>query len=591
MPDHALPIPSSAVEVRNLVDLLRWRVQTEPDKTLYIFVDDGEGQDQPITYAEFDRRVRAVAAKLQSLDDPGERALLLYPPGLDYIIGFFACLYAGLIAVPAYPPNPARLNRTLPRLQAIVANARPKFALTTEMIAGLAGAVAEQAPDLGALTWVATDAVPAGLAEAWQPTPVSGDTLAFLQYTSGSTGTPKGVMVSHGNLLANMAIICQGFKTQAGETAVFWLPPYHDMGLIGGLLTPIYVGASCVVLSPLAFLQRPLRWLEAVSRHGATISGGPNFAYDLCVRKVTPEQIAALDLSRWSLAFSGAEPIRAETLDRFARTFAPSGFRADAFYTCYGLAEATLFVTGGDRGQAPRTLAVDAQALAQDQVVLQPGGAYQLVSSGHIRAGQTVVIVDPETRTQRGPDQVGEIWIAGESVARGYWDRPAETGETFGAYLADSGQGPFMRSGDFGFLKDGELYVTGRLKDLIIVDGRNLYPQDLEATVEAAHPAVRAGATAVFAVDLGGEERVVVAAEVERNFVFAQKQAGGQDNGQAKQALVTAIRRAVAEQHDVRVHAVALLKTGHIPKTSSGKIQRHACRNGFLAGTLDLIEE
>ena len=333
----------------------------------------------------------------------------------------------------------------------------------------------------------------------------------------------------------------------------------------------------------------PSCWLEAVSRHGATISGGPNFAYDLCVRKVTPEQIAALDLSRWSLAFSGAEPIRAETLDRFARTFAPSGFRADAFYTCYGLAEATLFVTGGDRGQAPRTLAVDAQALAQDQVVLQPGGAYQLVSSGHIRAGQTVVIVDPETRTQRGPDQVGEIWIAGESVARGYWDRPAETGETFGAYLADSGQGPFMRSGDFGFLKDGELYVTGRLKDLIIVDGRNLYPQDLEATVEAAHPAV--GATAVFAVDLGGEERVVVAAEVERNFVFAQKQAGGQDNGQAKQALVTAIRRAVAEQHDVRVHAVALLKTGHIPKTSSGKIQRHACRNGFLAGTLDLIEE
>lgn len=582
--------PQRPATLVSLVELLRWRAEVQPDERLYLFLDEGGLDERPVTYAEFDRRARAIAARLQGLGAAGERALLLYPPGLDYIAGFFGCLYAGVIAVPAYPPNPARLNRTLPRLQAIVGNAQPRFALTTEMIAALAGAVAEQAPDLGAMQWLATDTLPLTDAENWQAPAVDGDTVAFLQYTSGSTGSPKGVMVTHGNLLANLAMITRGFEATSADSAVFWLPPYHDMGLIGGLLGPIYIGVPCAVMSPLAFLQRPLRWLEAISRYRATVSGGPNFAYDLCARKATPEQIAALDLSTWKLAFNGAEPIRADTLERFAQTFAPAGFRRDAFYACYGLAEATLFVTGGDRAHAPATLVVDLDALAQGRVVAAPDAAYTLVSSGQPPAELRLAIVDPETRARCAPDRVGEIWVAGPSLAQGYWGRPDETAGAFRAVLAD-GDGPYLRTGDFGFVKGNDLFVTGRLKDLIIVDGRNLYPQDIEATVEAAHPAIRSGATAAFSVDVGGEERVVVAAEVERNFVFNQKQNGGEGAADARQALVTAVRRAVAEQHDVRVHTVALLKTGHIPKTSSGKIQRHACRAGFLAGTLDMIED
>lgn len=574
----------------SLVTLLRRRVEQDPDRRLYLFLDEGEVEELPITYSEFDRRVRTIAARLQSLGAAGERALLLYPPGLDYIAGFFGCLYAGVIAVPAYPPNPARLSRTLPRLRAIVGNANPKFALATELIASLAEGVGEAAPDLGALHWLATDNLPDESAEGWQMPAVGPDTLAFLQYTSGSTGTPKGVMISHGNLLANLALITRGFEATPDDRAVFWLPPYHDMGLIGGLLGPIYINVPCAVMSPLAFLQRPLRWLEAISRYRATISGGPNFAYDLCVRKATPEQIAALDLSSWQLAFNGAEPIRAETLARFAKTFAPAGFRSEAFYTCYGLAEATLFVTGGERARAPLSLNVDLEALAQGRAAVAPDSAYRLVSSGRPPAELRLAIANPETRARCAPDQIGEIWVAGPSMAQGYWDRPEETAYTFKASLADDGDGPYMRTGDFGFLREGELYVTGRLKDLIIVDGRNLYPQDIEATIEAAHPAIRSGATAAFSVDVNGEERVVAAAEVERNFVFAQKQNGGAEAAQTRQELLAAVRRALAEQHDIRLHTLVLLKTGHIPKTSSGKIQRHACRAGYLAGTLDLIE-
>jgi acyl-CoA synthetase (AMP-forming)/AMP-acid ligase II len=580
-----------ATALDSLVTLLRRRVEQFPDRRLYLFLDEGQVAELPVTYAEFDRRVRAIAAHLQNLAAAGERALLLYPPGLDYIAGFFGCLYAGVIAVPAYPPNPARLSRTLPRLQAIIGNARPKFALTTELIASLAEGVGEEAPDLAALHWLATDTLPIEDAESWRAPAVGADTLAFLQYTSGSTGAPKGVMVSHGNLLANLAVITRGFEATPDDSAVFWLPPYHDMGLIGGLLGPIYIGVPCAVMSPLAFLQRPLRWLEAISRYRVTISGGPNFAYDLCTRKATPEQIAALDLSSWKLAFNGAEPIRADTLERFAKTFAPAGFRPEAFYTCYGLAEATLFVTGGERARVPRTLNVELEALAQGRAVLTRDAAYTLVSSGHPPAELRLVIADPERRDRCAADQIGEIWVAGPSIAHGYWDQPDETAHTFKATLTDNGDGPYLRTGDFGFVHEGELFVTGRLKDLIIVDGRNLYPQDIEATVEAAHPAIRSGATAAFSVDVNGEERVVAAAEVERNFVFAQKQNDGAEAAQARQELVVAVRRAVAEQHDVRLHELVLLKTGHIPKTSSGKIQRHACRAGYLARTLDLVEE
>ncbi|MCG8353428.1 MAG: fatty acyl-AMP ligase, partial [Chloroflexales bacterium] len=576
-----------------LTELLAHWVRQQPGQRVYTFLDDGEAAETHMTYADLDRRARAVAGQLQHLVAPGERALLLYPPGLDYIVGFFGCLYAGVIAVPAYPPNPVRMDRTLPRLQAMVANAEITVALTNADILAMAEYVFEDAPDLAALQWVATDTLAEYQAQCWSAPAVIRESLAFLQYTSGSTGVPKGVMLSHGNLLENVALIAQAFELSQNECGVFWLPPYHDMGLIGGLLGTIFVGATSILMSPMTFLQRPVRWLQAISRYQATISGGPNFAYDLCVRKTTPEQRATLDLSRWGLAFNGAEPVRAETMERFVEAFAPCGFRREAFTPCYGLAEATLFVTGVRKAEAPAYRTVQATALENNHV-LSPNGeqpGVTLASCGVIRPEQQVVVADPETLASCPPDQVGEIWVQGHSVAQGYWGRSAETADSFQARLAATGEGPFLRTGDLGFIHNGELFITGRLKDLIIIDGRNHYPQDIEATIEQSHNAVRAGCVAAFSVTVGSEERLVAAAEVERGFLSALRKGATNTADSTKQAadiptVLGSIRRAIAERHDIRVHAIVLLKTGYIPKTSSGKIQRHACRAGFIAGTL-----
>jgi acyl-CoA synthetase (AMP-forming)/AMP-acid ligase II len=557
---------------------------------VYIFLADGESDAVTMTYGELDCQARAIAAQLQARATTGERALLLYPPGLEYIAGFLGCLYAGVVAVPAYPPNPARLARTLPRIQTIVENAGATVALTTEMIRVLAPMVFEQAPDLGALRWLATDGPTNGIEHGWRPPAISGETLAFLQYTSGSTGAPKGVMLSHANLLANEAVIAEAFALTTGDCGVSWLPPYHDMGLIGGILQPIYLGTHCVLMSPVTFLQRPIRWLEAISHYGGTISGGPNFAYDLCARKVTPEQLATLDLSRWSLAFNGAEPVRAETIDRFAATFAACGFRREAFYPCYGLAEATLLVTGADREAPPLVLDVETSGLADNRVLPARGKqATRLVSCGRCYGDLTLAIVDPATQTRCQPDQIGEIWVAGSSIAQGYWQQPDESTSTFQAQIAVTDEKPFLRTGDLGFVRDDALFVTGRLKDLIIIDGRNVYPQDIELTTEQCHPAIRAGCSAAFSVDADGEERLVIAAEVERNFVAAQRRETAEAGPTAAQEVIGAIKRAVSAQHDLRVHAVILLMTGTIPKTSSGKIQRHACRAAYLDRTLEAV--
>jgi acyl-CoA synthetase (AMP-forming)/AMP-acid ligase II len=585
-------------DTTTLIELLAHWVRQQPSHRVYTFLDDGETAETHLTYAELDRRARTIAVQLQGIAALGDRALLLYPPGLEYIAGFFGCLYAGVIAVPAYPPNPARMDRTLPRLQAMVTNASMTVALTNADILAMAEYVFEDAPDLAALQWVATDTLAEDQTQGWLAPAVSRETLAFLQYTSGSTGVPKGVMLSHGNLLENVALIAQAFELSQNERGVFWLPPYHDMGLIGGLLGTIFVGATSILMSPMTFLQRPVRWLQAISRYQATISGGPNFAYDLCVRKTTPEQRAALDLSGWGLAFNGAEPVRAETMERFAEAFALSGFRREAFTPCYGLAEATLFVTGVRKAEAPAYRTVHAAALENNQV-LSPDGdqpSVTLASCGVIRPEQQVVVADPETLAGCPPDQVGEIWVQGHSVAQGYWGRSAETADSFQARLTDTGEGPFLRTGDLGFIHNGELFITGRLKDLIIIDGRNHYPQDIETTIEQSHAAIRAGCVAAFSVTVGSEERLVAVAEVERSFLSALRKGATNPADSTKPAadiptVVGAIRRAIAERHDIRVHAVVLLKTGYIPKTSSGKIQRHACRAGFIAGTLDVLEK
>jgi acyl-CoA synthetase (AMP-forming)/AMP-acid ligase II len=580
-----------------LTELLRWRALEHPERLAYTFLQDGETAEVSLTYGELDRQARTIGAHLQQLGAVGERVLLLYPAGLEYIAAFFGCLYAGAVAVPAYPP---RFNHSMERLQAIVADAQATVALTTATF----WSKLEKTPDLLPLRWVTTNQTADGMAEAWREPTIDTHTLAFLQYTSGSTGTPKGVMLSHGNLLYNLQMIQRAFRLTEQSIGVGWLPLYHDMGLIGTILQPLYVGIPCILMSPMAFLQRPVRWLQAISRYKATVSGGPNFAYDLCVRKITPAQRATLDLRSWELAFSGAEPIRQDTLERFAAAFAPCGFRRQAFYPCYGLAEATLIVSGGEKADGPVVHAVQKAALEQRQAV--PATAAEevqtFVSCGQTLLEQRIVIADPESCMQCEPGRVGEIWLTGPSVAQGYWHRPAETAQTFRAYLADTGEGPFLRTGDLGFMHQGELFVTGRLKDVIIIRGSNHYPQDIEWTVERSHPSLRPGCGAAFAVERDGEERLVVVQEVERRHqpplrrLPERREVDVEPGFDAEcpqpldiDAIIGNIRQAVAEQHGVQAYTVLLLRAGSIPKTSSGKLQRYACRAGFLTDSLEVV--
>lgn len=580
---------------QTLVDVLRWRAQTQPGDTAYTFLVNDAVEESRLTYAELDRRARQVGAWLQELGAARERVLLLYPPGLDYVAAFFGCLYAGAVAVPAYPP---RFNQNLLRLQAIVGDAQAKFALTTAQILSRMEAFFPQAEDLRALEWLATDATDESAAGDWQNPCNTGESLAFLQYTSGSTSAPKGVMVSHGNLLYNSAYINHGFRHTAESVSVTWLPAFHDMGLIDGIIQPIYSGFPCYLMSPMTFLQRPLRWLQAISRYRATHSGGPNFAYDLCVRKITPQQRETLDLSSWDVAYNGAETVRKETLERFTEAFAPCGFRWNSFYPAYGLAEATLKVTGGVRASAPVLCMVEAATLESSRIVEADAQetviTRTLVGCGQPSFGTNIAIVNPDTLASSASDEVGEIWVASESVAQGYWNREAQTEQTFKAYIAESGEGPFLRTGDLGFMKDGELFVAGRLKDLIIIGGRNHYPQDIEQTVEQSHAALRAGCVAACSINGDGEEQLLIVAEVNHRQLRASADSST-DTEQSSpidfQPVIRAIRRAVSEQHDLLVSVVSLIKIGSIPKTSSGKIQRHACRAGFSNGTLDLIAQ
>ncbi|MFL6199525.1 MAG: MupA/Atu3671 family FMN-dependent luciferase-like monooxygenase [Thermoanaerobaculia bacterium] len=561
--------------MRDLVDLLRVRASERPDRPAYTFLRDGEAEDAALSYGGLQTRARAIGAALQRLGARGERALLLYPAGLEFIAAFFGCLHAEAVAVPSYPPSP---RRPQPRLQSIARDARVRFVLTTAALAARREDVTAHVPEIRDAVWIATDALPDGLARDWREVSPGGETLAFLQYTSGSTADPKGVMVTHGNLLHNEELIRLAFRQSEESVIVGWLPLYHDMGLIGNVLQPLYTGARCILMSPLAFLQQPGRWLRAVSRYRGTTSGGPNFAYDLCVRKVAPAQRAELDLSSWQVAFNGAEPVSAATLDRFAGAFADCGFRREAFYPCYGLAEATLFVSGGRLGEGAVRRSFDARSLEGDRVEEPLAGeaVRSFVGCGVSWGGQRIVIAEPETGTACAPGRVGEIWVAGPSVAHGYWDREEATRRDFGALLA-SGEGPFLRTGDLGFFRDGELFVAGRLKDLLILRGRNHYPQDLELTAEASHPALRPGGSAAFSADCGGEERAVLVCEVDRKAAAPVEE------------IAAAVRRAVAEEHEVQVQEVVLIQAGTLPKTSSGKVQRGACRAAWQRGDLEIV--
>jgi amino acid adenylation domain-containing protein len=569
---------STARRSGSLLAALRAHSAESADRRAFLFLDSNGNETAELGFGELDRRVRSVAAALDARGARGERALLLFPPGLDFVVAFLGCLRAGVVAVPAYPPRP---NRHQPRLQAIARDARARLVLATPEITAAAGMLCASVPELGDAAWLALEELSAG-GEAWDGPDPEPDAPAFLQYTSGSTSDPKGVVVTHANLVHNEEAIRLGFGQSAASVVVGWLPLYHDMGLIGTVLQPLYLGATAVLLSPLAFLQRPRLWLETIDRYRATTSGGPNFAYDLCVRKVGEAERAGLDLSSWSVAFNGAEPVHAETLARFSSAFAPCGFRAEAFFPCYGLAEATLFVAGGDPAGEPVTRAFRGEDLARHAAVeAAPGeaGARPLVGCGRPSAGQRIAVVDPESGVPCPPGRVGEVWVAGPSVAAGYWGRPEDSERLFRARTAD-GDGPFLRTGDFGFLAaDGELFVTGRLKDLIILRGRNHYPQDVERTAERVHPTLRPGCGAAFSIERDGEERLVVVQEVEH----------GRPETPEPSVLAEAIRRAVADEHEVAVEEVVLLRSGTLPKTSSGKVRRQACRADYLAESLTVV--
>ncbi|MDR1383884.1 MAG: aminotransferase class I/II-fold pyridoxal phosphate-dependent enzyme [Planctomycetaceae bacterium] len=574
--------PATIYSPVNLVEMLRYRCHVQKNETGFLYLSNGETDEISLAYGELDRQARAIATWLQERKLAGKRILLQYPPGVEFIAAFFGCLYAGSVAVPVYPP---RRNRSMQRIEAVVKSAEASAALTTNDILERIQGLISESPELEKLTWYASNAMPEGIENNWQFPDISEHTLAFLQYTSGSTGVPKGVMLTHGNLLHNSRLINLAFEHTRSSSGVFWLPSYHDMGLIGGILQPIYCGRPNVLMAPLAFLQKPIRWLSAISKYRATTSGGPNFAYDLCTRQITEEQIDVLDLSSWKVAFNGAEPVQAETLDQFAQRFERCGFRYESFYPCFGLAEATLMVTGGQLGQKPVILPVEADTLANGiakEAADESAKVRWLVSSGQNLIDQRTAIVDPETEIECPDGVVGEIWVRGPSMAQGYWNAPDATEYTFRAVIKETGEGPFMRTGDLGFMKDGELFVTGRIKDLIIIHGVNVYPQDIEATVQKVHPALRVNSGGAFMVDDGQSERLVVVQEIDRTFVHEPK---------AIADLVAAIRKAVAIDHEIAPDAVVLVKAGSIPKTSSGKIQRHRCREEYIAGTLKIFEQ
>lgn len=611
------------------VDLMGDRVQSNPDRTAFTFLKDGEKDEATVTYGELDQQARAIAATLQQEGgDIGERALLVYPyeAGLEFIATFLGCLYAGILAIPTHPPRnrPGTLD-----VAGRLMSSEARFILTPNSMQAklkkqlnqteLEDSKTEFTPS--AYYWLTTDTLVSSgnaanktLSADWHRPALRDDALAFLQYTSGSTGLPKGVMVDHRGLMHNQQLLSLAFGHSEQLIGMGWLPLFHDMGLIGNVLQSLYLGTPCVLMSPLAFIQKPVRWLQAISRYRANTSGGPNFAYDLLCRYVTDDQIEQLDLSCWQVAFSGAEPVQPGTLEQFASRFMPCGFRPEAFYPCYGMAEATLFITGGQASEPPRIGYIDETALAENRIVwsdeqttnssspfgkelegMASGSQPNLrpvVSCGQAWLDRQIVIVDPQTLQPCGTDYVGEIWVAGSGLGKGYWNRPKLTEQTFQAHQADTLAGAFLRTGDLGFIHEGELFITGRLNDVLVFWGLNHYPAHIEHTVEKCHPGFRTNSGAAFAISVEervglstqratGASRLMVAQEVERTYRKTLKAAD----------VAEAIRWQLFDQHFVDVYGIVLLKPGGLPKTSSGKVQRRMCRDLYLAGELKILDE
>ena len=564
-----------------LGQIIATRAQDSADALAFRFSRDGVHAVEDLSYAEVHARAQRIAAHLLDEAPVGSHALLLFGPGLDFICALFACLQAGVVAVPATAPQPGRMHRVLPRLERISRDAEVSVVLTTSERMPTDQSLLEGGSSLAGASWLAVDQMaaregPGVLAQ-------DAEQLAFLQYTSGSTADPRGVMLSHANFLANSAVIAAGLRLSSDSRGFCWLPASHDMGLITGILQPVILGFPTVLMPPLAVLKEPLRWLAGVSGFGATFSGAPNFAYELAVARTTPEQRAQLSLGTWDVAFCGAEPVRADAIEAFCEAFAPCGFRRSSFYPCYGLAEATLMVTGPRRRRNPTLLPVDAEGL-ESRLARPPdaGSRVQVVVGvGEVGDDHEVAIINEHTRRRCAPDEVGEIWVSGPSVAAGYWPGNHGADAEFEARI--DGEDPsmvYLRTGDLGFLKDEELFVVGRIKDLLIIRGRNVHPHDLEHAAESAHPKLRRNCSAAFAAaGDSGTDLTTIVMEVDP------------DCADEFGEVMRAVRREVMATVEVGLQWVMLVGPGAVPKTTSGKVQRRLCRTRLLAGELEPCAE
>jgi acyl-CoA synthetase (AMP-forming)/AMP-acid ligase II len=577
-----MPVASRIEESSvTILAALQSHVCTLGEEVAYTFLKSND-ERQTVTYREVNDRARSIAQQLLEFSQPGDRALMIYPPGLEFIEAFLGCLYAGIVAVPAYPP---KKNRNSERILAIAQDCKPRLILcTTGTQSNVQG---EFAGAIDGARAILTDEI--GMSSGKGLPDISPDRLAFLQYTSGSTAEPKGVMVSHGNIAANERLIQKYFNFDQSSIMISWLPMFHDMGLIGGILAPLFVGFPAVLMAPNTFVGDPFKWLEAVTEFAGTTTGAPNFAYELCVRRITAEQKRHLDLSSLKIAYNGAEPIRAETLERFSEAFAECGFRPEVFFPCYGMAETTLLVSGGPPLAGTNILTVSATALEQHRIEEAVHGL-RLVNSGQVGPDLEVRIIHDETGIPSLQNEIGEIWVHGTSVTKGYFHQPEETEATFRAKIKGDDRN-WLRTGDYGFLRDGRLYVTGRQKDLIILRGRNLYPQDVEALVESIFDLSGTSSVAAFSLDGDSGEVLAVVVEASRD-IYRLHRSRIVDVEGARDFLgkLSACREVVLRQLEAPLQIFAFLPPGQFPRTSSGKLQRQRCRHALHAGTLPFLD-
>lgn len=558
----------------SLCHVLRSRAEQQSAVLAYRFLSRTRAEPGTLTYGELDQRARSVGGLLQSMAADDEPVGLIFPAGLDFVGAFFGVHYAGAIAVPLSASGTAGF---VDRMRSAVADSGVRMVLTVSGMAARIRSALDGMQGAEAISILAVDDIPEAWAGKWRHRDVSHDALAVLQYTSGSTASPRGVRIRHANLLSNARQIGAVAGLDETSIGVSWLPHHHDMGLVGGILTPLCVGFPVTLMSPTSFLVRPASWLEAISRYRATVSASPNFGYELCAQRGQPDGLGDIDLGSWRTAFTGGEPVQPDTLRRFASTFETCGFRSSAFFPCYGLAEATLMVAGGHwQPSAGRRLSREGLGKGRVLSVHSPEqAAVELTSSGKAIEGCSVVIVDPDRKQTLPSHQIGEIWVSGDGIGDGYWKRPAESQETFGACLSDSREGPFLRTGDLGFIHHGALFVTGRMKDILVIRGVNHYPNDIEQTLENCVAELRRGCGAVFSMDHEGEEQLAVVFEVD-----------GTADEAATAAIIEAIRAAAMLHHGVHACAISLVRRNSIPKTTSGKIQRQRCKAAFAADGL-----